>query len=161
MSENEIDLKSMTPQDLLRLHTHIISELKDRGIARSNNNPVGDYTEWLVTTKLGLELQSNSNMGYDAVGPDGTKYEIKGRRVTESKPSRQLSHIRGLDECRFDYLMAVIFGEDYRILYAAQIPHGLISKYASFSKSTNAHILHLRDDILGEDECVDLRSRLL
>ena len=60
MLEKGPDLSNLTPKDLLRLHAQIIEELRDRGIARSNNNPLADYTEWLVAWKLGLALEQNS-----------------------------------------------------------------------------------------------------
>ncbi len=160
MSENGVDLKNLTPKNLLRLHAQIIRELRDRGIVRSNNNPLADYTEWLVATKLGLELESKSNAGYDAIDSDGVRYEIKGRRVTPRNPSTQLSHIRNLDKKAFDFLIAVVFDEDYEILHGIQIPHGLIAKHARYSDHVNAHILLIRDGILNETDVIDLRERL-
>lgn len=60
MTDYEMDLKSLTEVELLQMHVGIIKELKDRGVVRTGNNPIGDYTEWLVCSRLGLELQPNS-----------------------------------------------------------------------------------------------------
>ena len=102
--------------ELLQLHSSIIEELKQRGVVRTKNNPVGDYTEWLVAKGLGLELANNSSAGYDGMDNDGLKIQIKGRRITPDNKSRQLGAIRNLELQDFDRLAAVIFDENYEIL---------------------------------------------
>lgn len=77
--------------------------LRRRGILRSDNTPTGDYAEWLVARSLGLTLENNSTSGYDATNPDGTRYQIKARRLVTPKTSRQLSPLRRLDQDPFDY----------------------------------------------------------
>ena len=41
------DLKAMSLNRLLALHAAIMNELRDRGVARSANNPTGDLAEFL------------------------------------------------------------------------------------------------------------------
>lgn len=41
----------------LRDYADILNSLNSAGVVRTYNNPVGDYAEWLVSKKLGLELQ--------------------------------------------------------------------------------------------------------
>ena len=96
------DLAKYSEKELLRLHASVIDELKRRKIVRTKNNPVGDYTEWLVSKTLRLELANNSVSGYDATDADGTRFQIKGRRVTSDSRSRQLGAIRNLDAKDFD-----------------------------------------------------------
>ena len=79
---NAIDLSDQTPMQLLQMFAAVIDELKRRGLVRTINNPVADYTEWLVMSKLKLNLLGNSVSGCDATGCDGKKYQIKGRRVS-------------------------------------------------------------------------------
>jgi len=57
-------LGEMAPIDLLRTFAAVIDELRHRGIARTINNPLADYTEWLVSAKLGLSLIDNSRSGF-------------------------------------------------------------------------------------------------
>jgi len=45
-----IDLSDKTPTELLQVFAAVIDELKGRGLVRTINNPVADYTEWLVTS---------------------------------------------------------------------------------------------------------------
>jgi hypothetical protein len=145
------ELAHRTEIELLRLHGAVINELKQRGVVRTRNNPVGDYTEWLVSQALGLTMADNSTPGYDATDAQEVRYQSKGRRVTAENPSRQLSAIRNLDANTFDFLAAVIYDENYDIIVAVLVPHDVIHQYARYHKHVNAHILHLRSDILNDD----------
>ncbi|MEZ8407925.1 hypothetical protein AB6C88_08970 [Vibrio splendidus] len=122
----------------------------DRKIVRTHNNPLGDYTEWIVSNALNLVLQPNSKAGYDGVDKEGARFQIKGRRVTPTNQSRQLSAIRNYDEKDFDYLVAVIFDENFDVIEALLVPHEVIGKYATFRKHVNAHILVLKGPILTD-----------
>ena len=100
MSHDDAGLAEARPEALLALYATILDELRDRGIVRSTNNPVGDYAEYLVATALGLRLADNATSGFDAIGPDDLLYQVKARRLTPRNPSRQLGFIRGLDAPR-------------------------------------------------------------
>ena len=152
-----MDLRELSVKELLKQHSAIIDELKRRKIVRTKNNPVGDYTEWLVAKGLGLELASNSSAGYDGVDSEGVKIQIKGRRITPENKSRQLSAIRKLEEKDFDQLAAVIFDENYEIIDAVLIPHEVIEDYASYRSHVNAHILHLKGPILNDPRIKDIK----
>jgi len=159
-SSNTFNLGSMKEIELLRLYGEILKELKNRNIVRTQNSPVGDYTEWLVSNALSLKLAENSKSGYDAVDVDGTKYQIKGRRTTLGNNSRQLSAIRKYDEKDFDQLAAVIFDENFNILVAVLIPHDVIGEYASFQRHTNAHNLIVNDRVVDDPRVVCFRDKL-
>jgi len=143
-----VNLKTMEIKELLILQASITDELKDRKVVRTKNNPLGDYTEWLVGTALGLELQTNSKAGYDGITENGIRVQIKGRRITPENKSRQLSAIRKYEEKDFDDLAAVIFDENFEIIDAVLIPHEVVGEYASYREHVNAHILILKGPIL-------------
>ena len=86
---NLIDLTGLTIDELLATHSVILDELRHRNVIRSKNNPTGDYTEWLVSTKLNLTLETNSAKGFDATDSHGLRYQIKGRRGTPENKSIQ------------------------------------------------------------------------
>jgi len=156
--KNNLSRKSII--GLLRTHSAIIEELRKRKVVRTRNNPVQGYAEWLVSKKLNLILEPNSNTGFDATDRKGTRYEIKGRRITPSNKSTQLSAIRNLDKKHFDCLIGVIFDKDYNILYAAQIPHKVISEYSTYKAHTNANIFHLRKSVLEDKRVKDITKKL-
>lgn len=146
--------------ELLGVHSAVLSELKRRGVVRSKNNPTGDYAEWLVSEKLGLVLETNSAKGFDATDQRGLRYQIKGRRVTPDNPSTQLGVIRNLESVDFDFLVGVIFDEDWRILRAAKIPHGTVPMLASFRAHQNGHIMHMRPSVLDVEGVEDISDAL-
>ena len=152
------EFEKLSEIELLQLHASIIDELKRRDVVRTKNNPVGDYTEWLVAKALNLQLARNSSAGYDGKDVNGIKYQIKGRRITPGNKSRQLSTIRNLQGKDFDELVGVIFDEKFQILVAVQIPHEVVGEYAEYRKHVNGHILHLRGKILEDERVKDIRN---
>lgn len=156
----DCELPSLSEKELLRLQAAVIDELKARGVVRTKNNPVGDYAEWLVAKALNLDLAGNSAAGYDATDANGTRYQIKGRRITPENPSRQLSAIRKLDAEDFDFLAAVIFDEHYEVIDAVIVPHAVVGEYASYRAHVNAHVLHLRGSVLKDFRVKDFRDKI-
>lgn len=154
------ELTVLTISELLQAHGAVLDELKRRGVVRSKNNPTGDYAEWLVATRLGLKLETNSSKGFDATDPQGIRYQIKGRRVTPANPSTQLGVIRSLGERDFDFLIAVIFDADWRVFRAARIPHRAVERLATFRTHQNGHIVHLRSSVFGDPDIADITSVL-
>lgn len=132
---------------LLRQYAETIDALRLTGVVRSKNNPVADYAEWLVAHALGLTLVAKSSKGHDAVDADGRRYEVKARRVTGDNGSRQLSAIRRLDECHFDWLVGVLFAKDFSVMRAAKIPRSVVCEHVTLSKHTNASKFILRDQV--------------
>lgn len=124
-----------------------MNKLRSEGVLRSSNNPVADYAEYLVSKKFKLELTSNSNKSFDAIDPKTKmRYQIKSRRITRFCNSRQLGVMRSLN---FDFLIAVLFKENFEVLDAYKIPKSIIKPpYVRFSKYQNGSMLILRGAIL-------------
>lgn len=156
-----MDIATLTELELLQLHAGVIDELVARDVVRTRNNPLGDYTEWLVCDRLGLELQPNSCASYDGIDSDGIRYQIKGRRVLDSVSNVQLSVIRNLDQVGFDHLIAVVFNRDYTVRLAAKIPHAVVSEIATFRKHVNGHVPIIRESILEHEQVIDIASMLV
>jgi hypothetical protein len=157
-----MNVTDLTPTELLALHSKVSDELRTRGVIRSANNPTGDLAEYLFCKAFGWKQAGNSNANVDAIGPDGTRYQIKGRRLTRFKKSRQLSAIRDLAGAHFDFLAGVLLNEDYGVMRAALIPYAVALGQASFVERTNSHRFLLRDDIWKatgvRDVTADLRA---
>jgi len=150
-------LNGLTPKELLCLFGSILDELRSLGIVRTSNNPVSDYTEWLVSTRLNLKLAGKSEKRFDATdGSDGLKYEIKARRVTPANKSRQLSAIRDIDGKHFDFLIAVVYDKDFEVILALKIPHSVVVAKSSFVAKTNSYKLMAEDRLKSEPGVEDL-----
>lgn len=155
-----LGLPNLSQSELLMAFAAVVSELGERGISRTKNNPVADYAEWLVASRMELDLSANSRLGFDAIGNDGAKYQIKSRRLTEDNRSTQLGVIRNLDSRPFDFLIAVIFEADFSVLHAARIPVEVVREISRYSEHQNGHILHVRPAIFKDTRVVDV-ARLL
>jgi hypothetical protein len=153
-------MKLKTLDQLLKLYCEVLRELRRRKFSRSENNPAGDIAETLVACALDLKLVANSKAGYDAVHADGTRFQIKGRRITTTNPSRQLSTMRGLENKHFDYLAGVIFDQDFRIFRAALIPHLIVEKIAKHQKHVNGARFELKDHIWEAEGVIDITNKL-
>lgn len=155
-----LNLSELPIPELLAAHSEVLGELQKRGVLRSKNNPTGDYTEWLVSIKLKLTLETNSSKGFDAKDSQGLRYQIKGRRVTPKNKSTQLGVIRNLEEKDFDFLVAVVYDEHWKIQAAAKIPHQRVPLLATFRPHQNGHIMSLRPSIFNDPDVEDISSLL-
>jgi hypothetical protein len=152
------DLRSLTDREVFATWVAAMTELRRRGIIRSDNTPTGDYAEWLVASRLGLVLEANSQSGYDAIGPDGVRYQIKARRLATTKSSRQLSTIRNLDKDPFDMPIAVIFGPAFEVLECWQIPIKVVREHTTYRAHVNGHTLFAAGPVLADERTVRLSS---
>ena len=130
-------IQKMTDQELARAWAHCMQALTDRDLVRTSNTPVGDYAERICCEKFGLKRKGFSEKSVDAIGKDGLKYQIKGRRLTRKNRSRQLSAIRGVEENPFDTLLAVFFNEELDVEEIWSIPCEVVRE-APFVKRTNS-----------------------
>jgi hypothetical protein len=157
-----MNVTDLTVPELLLLHTQVGEELRTRGVLRSANNPTGDLSEYLFCKAFGWTQAGNSHANVDAFGSDGTRYQIKGRRITRYNNSRQLSALRDLQGEHFDFIAGVLFNEDYTVMRAALIPHVVALERSTFVERTNSHKFLLRDDVWNaagvRDVSAELRS---
>ena len=158
MDETEI-------KGFLKEYSKILTSLKSAGIVRTYNSPVGDYTEWLVSTKLGLMLEDNSAEGFDAKDENGKRYQIKGCWMHPGRKKKQLTVIRKYDwkyeEKLFDYLVVVVFGVDFEVEEAYLIPYEVIGKYFPQNKHLNGILPKLTKKFLSDPQVKDIKEKLM
>ena len=144
------ELLNMSNSELLRRFSAITLELRARGVLRTSNNVTSDYGEYVAKKKMRLQLVQNSTEGYDAVDGRNVRYQIKSRRITRFNKSRQLSVIRNIDSRHFQFLVAVIFNEDFSKRDIWKIPIRIVKKHSKFSKHQNGHIFVLDNNVTRE-----------
>jgi hypothetical protein len=154
--ELHMNLEELNNADLLRLQARATEELRRRGVVRTRNNPLGDYTEWLVASRLNLNLAGNSSAGYDAISDAGVKYQIKGRRITPDNQSRMLSAIRSYDKKGFDWLVAVIFDQDFNVVNAYLVPHEAIEAYAPHREHVNGRVVVMAGPVTRDPRVMEI-----
>ena len=148
------ELGSMTELELLQTNHAVIDELRRRQVVKTNNSPIGDYTEWLVCNRLGLTIQGNSRAALDGIDAEGLRYQIKSRRSGTN--SVQFSAIRNLDDHGFDFVIAVAFNEDYSLRFAFKIQYEVVPNLARYQAHTNAHILRLTNESAEQEGVEDI-----
>ena len=147
--------------ELLQIYCDVMDELRLRGILRSSNNPVADYSELLFCKAFGWTRKGASALGFDAVCDANMRYQIKGRRLTPHNTSRQLSFIRNLHDRQFDLLAGILFHNGFEIKKAALVPHAVIQLRARYSKHANAWLFDLKDEVWKETGVVDVTDELV
>lgn len=125
-------------------------QLRIQGIIRSSNNPVADLGEYVACEVLELKRAPMNARGYDAIGKDGKRYEVKSRRHTPENSTSQMGMIRDLQKKQFDFLIIVLFAEDFTLKEVWKVPHAVVKKYAKYKKYSNAHILIFSGAILDD-----------
>jgi hypothetical protein len=148
------EFEHLTAAQLLKLWSRVMAELREREVIRSSNNPVGDYCEKLVADHFGVKPIAGSNRDYDLVRKEGVRdvrVQVKGRRVTSKSPYiRHWSAMRGVDEHRFDEVVAVALNEDFSLLGAWTVPWEAAKRLQHKNNRLQAHVLpynhEFRDD---------------
>ena len=138
---------------LMAMHARATAGLREMGVARSRN-PLGEYAEWLVSEVLGLERQG-PNKRFDAVGPDGLRYEIKGRM---SAGSHKATVLGGFTAGRFDVLVGVFLDAEADVELAFSIPHDDAVRLARETAS-GRHNIRRNPATLGDPAVTDLTQR--
>ena len=152
------DLSEMSVIELLQTHGAVIDELLRQNVSKTRNNPIGDYTEWLVCNRMKFQMANKNQKGFDAKGQDGKRYQIKGGR--KGKGTVPFSPIRNLEQKAFHSVIAVAFNEDYSIRFAAKIPHELVKNLANFNRSVNGYVLRLNEAKIKHDGVTDISGCL-
>lgn len=155
------ELLDLSPLKLLRLNAEVLEELRRREILTTSNATLGDYAEWLFRRAFGWLPAGNSAKDVDAVGADGTRFQVKVRRLNRRNGSRQLGALRRLDEGRFDFLAAALFNEDFTVMRAALIPLAIVQQQAAKVDATNSWKFMLRDQVWDEPGVKDVTAALV
>jgi len=126
------DLSAFSDSDLFAFYRAILSELKSRGVIRTENAPVGDYAEHLVATALGGQVAPKSQKSWDVLGSDGEKLQVKARVVSDpAGPGQlQLSPFRSFG---FDSAVIVLLSAtDYSVFRASKVPREVVESSAIY-----------------------------
>ncbi|HGA2238647.1 TPA: hypothetical protein ACIRVD_000216 [Enterobacter roggenkampii] len=151
-----MDLSQLSNVELMQLNQLTLDELERREVIRTRNNPISEYTEWLVADRMQMDLAPPSTKGYDATTTDGRKIQIKSRKNNLKNRSLILGIIRNYELNQFDELIAVIYNPDYSIRYAISIPHGLVKEYGFYNEHQNGYTLRISNLLLKDPRVIDI-----
>jgi hypothetical protein len=136
----DIDLQSISVRELLALWASALRELRDRGVVRTFNNPIGDIAEELVALHYGGERGSFSQKSWD-VRFGNELLQVKALRRTGTRTRRNLSPIRSEDG--YTAVIVVIFTEELRVDGALRIPRQVVNELFPLRPHVNGRIIVL------------------
>ena len=132
-------------RELLALWASALRELRERGVVRTFNNPIGDIAEELVALHYGGERGSFSQKTWDVrVGKE--LLQVKALRRTGSRTRRNLSPIRSDDG--YTAVIVVIFTEDLRVEEAIRIPREVVNEMFERQSHVNGRIIRIGSRLL-------------
>lgn len=151
-----------TVAQLLRDYAHTLTELKARGVIRSNNAPAGDYAEWLCAKALNGTIADNrAEKAFDLTLGTGETVQVKARVVSDPPSYSQLqtSPFRHWD---FDHAALVLLRDtDYRVHRAVLLPVESVERLAYRVNYINGWKLRMTGEALDDPTATDITDRLL
>jgi hypothetical protein len=120
------------------------------------SNIVGEYAEHLAHRHYGGKLLEVSGASADIEAPDGTKYQVKSRRV-KGTPTTQLNVIRSWE---FDYLVVILFDARGYVKKALQVPVAVAKELAAPNSHQNGWVITTTQGFLSDPRSKDITSFL-
>jgi hypothetical protein len=126
--------------DLLGRYAAILQELRQRGVVRTRNAPLGDYAEYLAKRVYGGELAANSVKSYDLRAADGRRIQVKARAISPgARVAEVFSAFRSFD---FDVAVLIAFDSStYELRWAREVPADDIEAAGRYSRHVNGNLI--------------------
>ena len=155
------DFSKLSIQDLIKLYSQVVSELKQRNVVRSKNI-VGDLGENLAiefynsTPGLpNLQAAPASTQNIDAISKNGERYSIK---TTTSKTTGVFYGLppNGSSEeellPKFEYVIVVRLNAEYELLGIYELTWKQFMKFKRWHSRMNAWNLSITREVLAESK---------
>lgn len=151
------DLARLRVRDLLRLEAAVVSELRVRGLVRTNNKPLGDIAEQVVLAARGGVLEPNSTKSHDVTDKDGRRVQVKSMGGRAAGRAAKFSPFRSFD---FDTAVFLVFeAGTFELASAWEASADAVESVARYSPHTNGRQPTLRQvEGLGADVTVEMRE---
>lgn len=136
------DISSMKVTELLRLWAGTMTELRGRGVLRTNNNPVGDVAEAIAHEHYGGRRGSFSQKGWDLEDIAGRRLQVKGIRKTGLSGRTNLSPIRDSD---YDVVVVVAFDTYFSLTATLEVPREVVEELFPIRPYVNGRVITVTD----------------
>jgi len=140
-----VDLAALTDEELVSVWFHANAELHRRGAKLWH---AGDLAEILVTAAIrGTRAKSNVQRGYDVIGGDGERWQVK---ALVNRPGNTRTSIGYLRPGAYDVLAVVLFSEDMESVQAWRIPPDVVPDYARWYEDRGQYRLTLTKKLIAD-----------
>ncbi|WP_277455359.1 hypothetical protein [Janibacter sp. DB-40] len=155
------DLTSASASDLFVLQGQLLGELRSRGVLRTNNPPVGDYAEWLVSQALGSNrLPANSTKSFDLESRVYGKVQVKARLVSSPAKSGQLQTSPFRTD-GFDYAALVLLSDiDFSVVSAVLLPLAAVQERWSWHQHVKGWTVQMNGPTMDHNDKIDISDGL-
>jgi len=158
VTEHTDDLGAASVPELLGRYAAILAELRDRGVVRTRNAPLGDYAEYLAEKVYRGTLEPNSVKSYDLIDADGRRIQVKARTVgPDTGAGAVFSVFRSFD---FDIAVLITFDSaTYALREAREVPVAELETAGRHSAHVNGRLIRITAGLrLGVDVTVRFRA---
>ena len=122
-----MDLDSLSDEELVALWFHANATLHRRGAKLWH---AGDLAEIFVAAAIGgTRAKSNVQRGYDVIGPDGARWQVK---ALVTRPGNTRTSVGYLTQGAYDVLAIVLFAEDMQSVKAWKMPPDVVPDFATW-----------------------------
>ena len=157
MTSALVDWSRLSVRDLLRLEAGVVTELRRRGLVRTNNKALGDIGEQVVLNARGGVLEPNSTKSHDITTADGRRIQVKAMAGRSAGAAAKFSPFRSLG---YDTAVFLVFEpEGFEIAEAYEVPGDSIDQQISLSAHVNGRQPTLRQvRLLGVDVVSEMKA---
>lgn len=150
-----MDLDSLTDKELVGLWFHANAVLHRRGVKLWH---AGDLAEMLVTGAIGgTRARSNVQRGYDVIGPDGARWQVK---ALVNRPGNTRTSVGFLRQGTYDLLAIVLFAEDMASVQAWRMPPDVVPEYGRWHPERGQYRLTRTQKLLRDPRVTALELDL-
>lgn len=158
----KINLDDLENSEIIELYSTIIKTLKSRNIIRTNNL-VGDLGEYLAIEHYcrtpnmpNLSFAPPGTENIDAISREGKRYSIKSTsgKTTGVFYGLNTPEEQNTDEIKFEYVIIVIFDEDYQMDKILQLNWSQFLTLKSWHSRMQAWNLSITNKLIGESKVI-------
>ncbi len=131
-------------------------QLRDRGIIRTSNNPVGDIAEAIVAEHFGGMRAPYGQKNWDVMADGGERIEVKGIRQLHGGSRRSnVSPIRGAE---YDSVVIVLLDDDFKVTEGLHIPRAVVEELFGHNDHVNGVVIKVSNTLRNHPsvEAIDL-----
>ncbi len=151
------DVSRLRVRELLQVEVSIVAELRQRGVVRTNNKPLGDIAEQVVLAARGGVLEANSMKSHDLTDPSDRRIQVKAMGGRAASKTGKFSPFRCFD---FDIAVFLVFeSQTFELALARGVSANDIETVSRYSAHTNGRQPTLRQiENAGTDVTDEMRD---
>lgn len=151
------DVSRLRVRELLQVEANIVAELRQRGLVRTNNKPLGDIAEQVVLSARGGVLEPNSMKSHDITDPGGRRIQVKAMGGRVAGKAGKFSPFRSFE---FDIAVFLVFEfQTFELAFAREVSANDVEAVSRYSAHTNGRQPTLRQiENAGIDVTNEMRA---